>query len=331
MTRKTTSNTGAQTPMGEAEAAPIEEKKQETGEVLGFIDYISCTFPYRTNSDLENLTIFLGGCWENAVNRKSGYTLGLRCGSLALWYGGRRDMGISLEASGRGCRQLEDTIIKHGWPAFIEELLEMRAKFSRLDVAIDDQAGIISFDEIEHCCLNRLVVCRFDTFNPKQQGKISTGKITKNGFTFGSRESNTMLRIYDKALEQGEEGNHVRVELEATRIKAHNLARKLATDGESIIAGVIAATVDFKIAGADSHKSRLKSLESWLRLLGEAEKIRLTTAPSDSYLEKSMIALEYQYGMTMARVVREYGEQRLLEMAHNGEIRLRKKEFKLAV
>ncbi len=317
MLKKASSNTGAQTPSEAVKKTQSKASQQTQGVnqmpkgILGFVDYLSCTFPGRTNSDLHDLQNCLGGEWAMTPRGTYGYKKGLKCGGMNLWYDGRPDMGINLQVSGAGCRELEVLTIKQGWPVFLGDLLDRGAKFSRLDVAIDDYIGLLSMEQIEGCCRAGLVVGRFKTIEPKGVITTATGDLAKTGFVFGKRTSETLVRIYDKALQQGEDQHHIRVELEAHGARAKKLAQTLADNGDGVIAGIIASAIDFKVKGQDSHRNRWPSQVWWRRFLGKAEKIRLSTAPAMPTLDRAVQALERQFGPTLASIIKIYGPEKL--------------------
>lgn len=320
MLQKTHSSTGAQTAS--------REREQASQQVAGFVDYITCSFP---DSQREDLIEFLGGDWNWAYNKKNGYKQSVRCGGIFLRDQGRFDMGVSLEVNGSGCRELEMKTITRGWRVFLGELLARGARFSRLDIALDDYTGLLSMAKIGRCCNAGLACCRFRSINGNNPNKPNPERNIASSYTFGSRESDTMVRIYNKALQQDTEEHHVRVELETKGRKAKELARKLSEEGENAIPGVIYKTLDFKVRGKGLLENRYKwkTQPWWKQFLGEAAKIRLSVAPGERTLEKSTKALAHQYGMTMAMIVRTYGPNRLLEIAAEGEIRLLRKRFKV--
>ena len=324
MLEETSSNTGAQTPL--EGQTPLREGEPQSPEILAFVDYISCTFASCTVNDL---TEFLGGEWYRREWMRNGYHRAACSGGLEIWYQGHSGMGINLTVKGAGCRELEIKTITKGWRVFLGDLLAMGAEFSRLDIALDDHAGILSMAEIVRCRSEGLVSSRFKDNLPNNQGRSALERSSASCQFFGSRESGTMVRIYDKALQQGTEQHHVRVELETKGKKAKQLAMKLSAEGENVIPGVIRATLDFKVKGKGSitHRDRWKTQPWWNQFLGEAEKIRLSVAPGKRTLEKSMKALAHQYGMTMAKIEDEYGAGRLLEIAAEGRVRLEQKRF----
>ena len=319
MPQKTSSNTGAQTP--------TKERQETTEEVLGFVDWITCSFPIQTN--IKELEGFLGGVWGKANGGLNGYAQGRCCEGMSIWYAGGSGRGVGLQVTGKGCRELEVATIQNGWRSFLGELLIRKANFSRLDVAIDDHVGILDFNELNKCRRAGLFTSRFKDHNYFEAGKTGSTEITGSGIVFGARESRSFLRIYNKALQQGNDEHHVRVELEAKRENAHKLVQKIVQDGEEVIAGVIAGIIDFKVAGSASRKERLKTLPAWKRFTDNSAKLHFSTAPSEPSLEKSIKTLEKQYGPTMAMIERVYGPDRLLQIAKDGEDRLTAKHFSI--
>ena len=324
MLPKAPRNTGAQTPL--EGQAPLREGEHGSPQILGFVDYVSCTF---ASCSLEELTDFLGGQWYWQNRTRNGYQRVLRSGGTELWCQGRSDMGLNLVVKGAGCRELKIDTITGGWRVFLGNLLAKGARFSRLDIAIDDHTGLLNMEEIGRCRNEGLVCSRFKRGLPYDSKILASEGFTPSGYNFGSRESETMVRIYDKAMKQGTEKHHVRVELETKGSKAKKLAKELSEKGESVIPGVIYRTLDFKVKGRGSvsHRYRWETQPWWSEFLGKAKKIRLSTAPGERTLEKSMKALSHQYGMTMAKIEDEYGSDKLLAIAAEGRIRLEQKRF----
>jgi hypothetical protein len=122
-----------------------------------FVDYLAGTFPADTNLDdlAEPLDVRQ---WTHSPRGARGYRQGLKCGDLTVLFDGRPDMGIYLEASGSGCRQLESAPNFEDWPALIRTLLQRGYRASRVDIALDDQARHLDFATMKYCSVNRLVV-----------------------------------------------------------------------------------------------------------------------------------------------------------------------------
>lgn len=103
-----------------------------------------------------------------------------------------------LELKGDGCREFERRNPDKTWLDFIQYMISLRAKFKRIDIAIDDFEGeYVSlqwiFDKIERNQYTSV----FRTF------PLSIGPINEiQTIQFGSHKSNKMLVIYNKMLEQ---------------------------------------------------------------------------------------------------------------------------------
>lgn len=103
-----------------------------------------------------------------------------------------------LELKGEGCREFEKRNPEKTWLDFIQYMISLRAKFKRIDIAIDDFEGeYVSlqwiFDKIERNQYTSV----FRTY-PLPIGPINEIQTIQ----FGSHKSNKMLVIYNKVLEQ---------------------------------------------------------------------------------------------------------------------------------
>ena len=137
----------------------------------------------------------------------------------------------------------------------LKELYEMiladKGHIARCDVCYDVVDGV-TIEEVKEAVLKGCVVSRsrqvriVDSYENKIEGMESTGCT----IYIGSRKSEKMLRIYDKAKQQEEGGRKVRFELQMRNDVAGEALKKL-TEGdekgmaESII-GLIYAYVDFR-------------------------------------------------------------------------------------
>ncbi len=117
-------------------------------------------------------------------------------------------MGIHIEASGKGCRELEGDGIVIDWSIFLKNIIEAEGKFSRLDVAIDDMTGCLSMPKILTCLNSGLIVSRYKTGRIISGRKLNDAAELGSTLYLGSPSSDTMIRIYDKTAESGEEVNH---------------------------------------------------------------------------------------------------------------------------
>jgi phage replication initiation protein len=277
-------------PEGQAAAAAVAAPPlcrtgvQTPTECL--VDSLRVTFPLDTT--LETVCLLFGGS-AGSVSLPHGYrhykhAMLLRPGVTVL-HGGRPEMGVHVEVSGAGCRQLEAEGVVECWQQFIARCLAFNGRFGRIDVAIDDRAGLLDMQQIEGAawrgrCKGRQVLRDTD------RDGVELG----HTIYFGSRESDTFCRLYDKRLEQRAKGatddsHWVRAELELKSERAHALAQVLAAgDLMATVAGVLRSHLVFVEPTADTHRERWPVCEWWLRFLAEAEKVKLKLKPAEGLL-----------------------------------------------
>lgn len=185
-------------------------------------DWVSITSKIHSTDDFIRLLGLQSVTWET-VKGAHGYHDRLYWSSISIHYNGRDDMGIWLEMSGQGCRAFE-SFGTGDYAALFDEVLENPGEMNitRLDIAFDDHSGILDIEEI----------CR-DTENDRFVGQFGKWAVTRgtdgSSVLHGSRSSEILVRIYDKAAERGfDDGRHwVRVELQLRRERARSFLSSL--------------------------------------------------------------------------------------------------------
>jgi hypothetical protein len=205
---------------------------------VALVDTLSCTFradgvtqeqmlervkdlltPYELraghvdpNTGLDALEGLGGGGWEETPRGRNGYTRGLMRGHVSLWFGGSAEMGVSLHVTGQGCRQLEaegvidnDPESPFNWRGFLDSCRSAGGRFSRLDVALDDFAGLLDLSVVHNHLVNRFYVSRVEHRNyhesfVKVEG-CESGIVGRSCY-FGGPKSPSVLRMYDKRVER---------------------------------------------------------------------------------------------------------------------------------
>lgn len=154
-------------------------------------------------------------------------------GGIHVYYGGREDIGF--EFSGRGCRSLESLHkLSFDWLNFFRLLFDMNIHISRLDIACDETEGILNFDKLVMATAAHKYVSR------ARRRVYSQGD--ERNIIFGSPQSDTRLRIYDKALERSNalhdgsisDEHWIRVEMQMRNEAAMSFVRNLVTGGYDI-------------------------------------------------------------------------------------------------
>ena len=204
----------------------------------------------------------------------------------------RKDDFIWLEMSGQGCRAFET----YGNGNY--ELLFQLARsdpenvhLTRLDIAFDDTTDVFDINVV--CDETRQE--NFVSRSKKYQAIYSNGG---NSVLFGSRQSNVLIRIYDKAKERGYEDpdlHWVRCELQLKDVNALGFVKKLEhNDLREVYFGVITNYLSFRVPTGDSNKRRWPVAEWWEKFVGDAIRMSVWSKPG---VEWNLSAC-YRYIMT---------------------------------
>lgn len=243
-----------------------ENEKSEYQENCVLIDWITFT---TTMDSVAGVTAMLGlssVTWEDMEHGFNGYPYGKHFCGISILYGGREDMGVCVNMSGQGCRSFET--YGHGdFPSLFDLILsnEGDMKLTRLDVAYDDHTGILDMDILKddtdaHYYLSKSRIWEVDYGSP--------------GCTIyhGSKKSDMMIRIYDKAAERHRDGEHwIRVELQMRREIAMGFVRDLASGSlPERFAGVLLHYLRYVVPDDDSNPSRWPLTDYWSELIGHA-------------------------------------------------------------
>jgi len=265
-----------------APAAPPSSNtgvQSASGSLSALVDWASLTFS-DAEHDLAGVLAMFGGEheWSALERGANGYRAGWVRGAVKVLYDGQPGMGIHVQLSGKGCRQLEAEGLVTDWQSFVGWVLAAGGSFSRLDLALDDRAGLVNLDLVEEAVRSDAYVSRWRSWRitqSKSRGAAQLGRTVN----FGAPQSDASLRIYDKAAEQGVEGPWVRLEMQMRDDRAQRLALALSEKGAGVVAGVLRGYLDFKQAGEGTQKTRWRSAAWWSELLAAAERVVLGTAP----------------------------------------------------
>ena len=226
-----------------------------------------------------------------------GYQNRLYFGGVSIHFNGREDMGVCCEMSGQGCRTFEEYADLPGkWDDLFAEIAYENMHITRLDVAYDDHTGVLDIDRI----VNDVDEGNFVTLlrsSETVRSKKANSDIVGKSATIGSRKSQILVRIYDKAVERGyEDGRHwVRVELQLKDQRAKAFLDSDLSLGE-MFAGVLLHYLRFVEPCGDSNKSRWTMAEYWANLLGDVEGIKLCSVVGVDYNAAAL----YNYVVNMA-------------------------------
>jgi len=288
--------------------------------LTGAIDYWEFTVPHENG---EKLGLMFPGGWDLRRNERGdlrgwrGYThsADLAVGSgIVGWSPERHDMGCHVSLSSEALSLLagndEAWSDLPGMISFVHD--ELGGHTTRVDVAFDDQAGLLDLGVIGGALRAGDYVSRWRDWTYYCS---SRGGILGETYYLGSGRSDTQLRVYDKRAERLQKGHDVeadhwvRCELQLRRGRAVAAAEAVKSAGArawSYLAGVLRGMVEFKERGTSLQKTRWPVARWWARFLGYVEKVRLVVekkvktladvrswvtgqvAPSLAVLEKGM-------------------------------------------
>lgn len=206
-----------------------------------------------------------------------GYKNQIVNGNVRIYSDGNSDMGIHVQMSGQGCRQVEEAL-DGDWLTLIKDIKAIEGEFSRCDIAVDDKIGLLNIDIIQKKTEKKEYVSRFSSWALLTSCKNDSDKYGKSVY-FGSEKSDIRLRIYDKAVEQEVEDHWIRVELQLRDERA-NKALEFYLQGLSIgeiVTGVFKNYIRFvDLDQEDSNKRRWKTSKFWDEFVQDAELLKLT-------------------------------------------------------
>lgn len=247
--------------------------------------------------------------WSSMPHGFYGYDCMIVCGHVQImWHSTRLEMGLHVQASGKGCREIEaafDPNLPKGkeWPYTLMSIVLRGATVTRLDLALDDVAGMLMMDEIEHATRERWVVTRYrKAFLTEELDLREDGGRIGRGIRFGRRGNGSSVMVYDKALEQGVEGHWVRVEARWEKENANLIIKDLAQDGMIAATNHLLRVLDFKVPSSDTNRSRWVTVGWWSRFLQWAEKAQIARAGVVKTIKQELSWLVQQVSRKLAKI-----------------------------
>jgi len=296
------------------------------------LDYLRARLP-DDEATWRSLSAWLGPMTSRGCGWRGWYSdsaIVLDGGVIAWCESAQRQKtwGVLVDLPGRACAALGDRLIP-----FLRWVLDAGGHVTRCDFAIDDRQGYLTLERILDADCNGGIVSRWrglTVLQNRQRGKVI-------GWTvyIGSRSSEAMIRIYDKAGEQRRRGKDVpghwvRLELECHQDFADALSRDYFARGSIAVVEQINRRLRFIVPSeSDSNRWRAPAADWWEAFLG-------TVAPGESLLcgempectvERLARYVERQAGPAMATVVTADGGDlgRVLDMLSRSVYRLKPK------
>lgn len=244
-------------------------------------------------------------------------------------------MGVHFEFTGQGCRILEQD---RDWVDWFNLLDGLNARYSRIDIALDDFVGLLDFDLMEDKIKKGEVISLSRTRNIETNLDFRKAeKLDNNGNSkgktiyFGNKSSLMMIRFYDKKREQQAKKIFCpfefwqRYEVVLKREKAIDFVEKLRS-GENfsdLYLKVMSGLIRFVEPSGDQNKARWETSPFWDHFLKGAEPIKLERKNLDPSLDKTIKWLgESVLGSLQLLVeVARKGDLDFLELLKNSKTR----------
>ena len=189
---------------------------------------------------------------------------------------------VWLEMSGQGCRTFETYGNGNYQELFELALAEPKdIHITRLDVAYDDFTGLLNIDQICDQTREEHFTSRSNTYQAIYSNK-------GNSVLFGTRNSNVLIRIYDKAAERGYDNTKlhwIRCELQIKDVNAMGFIKQLQSkELIDVYLGVLKNYLLFRDPSEnDSNKRRWQVSPWWDRFLKDAERLSIWSKPGTIY------------------------------------------------
>lgn len=306
-------------------------------EVL--VDWL--TFSVKTDNVNYVIENYLG--MEPSLFQETGYgLLGYeKCkafNNINICYEGRendffQNMGVCVSMSGNGCRTFE-TMSKlpeqsetGPFPVLFGLLAgNASVNVSRLDIACDDKEGYLDMEQV----VKETYANNINSRMTKRQVVVSLDGTQRDGSTvyIGSPSSDFRIRIYDKALEQGESGHWVRVEMVMRSKNANGFVDQVAlgTSVGELAAKVLNDKFSF-INKDDSNISRCSVCSWWANFVGELESVCIFSRKVIQHaIEHVASWIDSQVGPSLAMIASSLGFDHIIEIIHRGRERLSDKQ-----
>jgi hypothetical protein len=272
------------------------------------LDWLSFSLPYEHG--LQSAQDLFGDIEERPRGIKGYSNSGSICGTGCVgWHPDHPEQRVFVDLpSSALSRALEINPAMRDIRGFLRYILDLGAKMSRVDFALDDRTEQLSMDLITEHVRSGALVTRW------RKGRHIQGTLEGKGEThyFGSPTSDSLLRIYDKQAEQFEKtgddpGYWLRVEVQFRRDKAHAVVESYLLGSVSTVVGLLRGLIEFKEPTEDQTKARWPVSPWWAHFLDHADKMTLSLPKEGSSLERTQNWLRHQVAPSLAFVTRADG------------------------
>lgn len=228
-----------------------------------------------------------------------------------------KEKGTLLELKGKGCRQMESYLLAQhrSWYDFLMDALVEGGVMKRLDLAINDRAGILDIPDLTAKCNHEECVSLFRSFKSYASGElVKHNEQDKAGMGhtlyIGSLKSEVYFCCYEKNYEQyaklgiplEEAPIKNRFEIRLKDERAYYAVRELLThyDAEQTAFSIINHYIRFVDREPEKRKTDWKLNDRWAWFIGkDRPPIKLTTDPEPYTLERTLGWISRQVAPTL--------------------------------
>ncbi len=323
-----------------AQIALIRESSASPGFLFS-VDWLAFTVPGSSAKEAQER---VGGDWMELEKGFNGYPRAWMCLSTA---GGSGRIGTGmLHRTADVHVSLSGEIVSAWDPEKVQAVCkwvtEKKGHGTRVDLALDDRAGHVTVAQVIDAADLGQAVMRWSSYDAKRKCSHK-GKDDIQGemITFGSRQSETYLRVYDKrreAIGKGEdvEGSWVRWELEFKKDRANLCLDLLSSlpvnEWKRLTVGLLKSCISFRDTSADApayERCRASELPWWKALTQDFERCRFHVEKTERKLEEVLAWFSQAMGPTMAALYCAVGPDFLMKVIESGSHRWKPQHFQL--
>ncbi|MCO7183328.1 MobT family relaxase [Streptococcus pasteurianus] len=245
------------------------------------------------------------------------YTEHYYLGDIFVFTSADEEKGVLLELKGKGCRQFESYLVaqERSWYDFLMDALLEGGVMKRLDLTINDRAGILDIPELTEKCNREECVSVFRSFKSYASGELIK-KLEQDkagmGHTLyiGSLKSEVYFCCYEKNYEQyaklgipvSEAPIKNRFEIRLKNERAYYAVKDLLThyDAERTAFSIINRYIRFVDMEEDKRREDWKLNDRWAWFIGKGrEPLKLTTQPEPYTLSRTINWIARQVAPTL--------------------------------
>lgn len=237
--------------------------------------------------------------------------------ALVLWSERKPERGTKIILSSQALDQVGRDALD-----ILRLVISDGGTFARLDVAIDERTGFVTFETVHAAVRAAQDVTKFTQIEFREPLDARTRQPVGRSVYWGKASSSRQICCYDKALERAAKGDPVggswvRFEARWKKRAANLAAAVLADGGYASIPGMVRGILDFRQRDAE-QAARRTACGWWDALLCSAAPIRTGIKKAVKTVEQKAAWLGAQVKKTMGQVAALMGGDTIAEICRAG-------------